>query len=68
VYEGVSEAFLAIKKSLMRPLSDWCSVVGTFFADDGGNLRSDSEDASHQVVVKLRKAKSTPMPGAKYHS
>jgi len=60
---GVSEAFLAIKEKLDEAFVSWCNVVGTFFADDGGKPRSDSEDASHQLVVKLRKAKSTPMPG-----
>ena len=58
---GVSEGFLAIKEKLDEAFVDWCNVVGTFFADDGGESRSDSADAPHQPVVKLRKAKSTPM-------
>jgi len=60
---GVSEAFLAIKEKLDEAFVSWCNIVGTFFADNGDKPRCDSEDASHQLVVKLRKAKSTPMPG-----
>jgi hypothetical protein len=59
--QGISEAFLAIKGKLDEAFVKWCGVVGTFFADDGDKSRNTSEDASHQPVVKLRKAISTPM-------
>jgi hypothetical protein len=58
---GVSEGFLAVKEKLDGAFVNWCNVVGTFFADDGGERSSDSVDGKHQPVVKLRKAKSTPM-------
>lgn len=55
---GVSEAFLSVKERLDEAFVSWCSVAGSFFADGGGNTRSDPEDS----IASLRRIPSTPIP------